>query len=84
MVVHVRSGRVRLALVAACAIAPALRAQQPAAPPTQVAPDTGAVAPDFSVPGATREGVMNKPIKLSDLRGQTVVLSFIVQARTRG
>src|SRR5438128_11344087 len=62
MVVHPRSHRVRLAVVAAaCVMAPALRAQQPAAPPAQVAPDTGAMAPDFTVPGATRDGVMNKP-----------------------
>jgi peroxiredoxin len=44
----------------------------------------GDVAPDFTLPGATREGLMEQPIRLSDFRGQTVVLAFFFQARTRG
>ncbi|HJU66192.1 MAG TPA: hypothetical protein VJ596_10970 [Gemmatimonadaceae bacterium] len=46
--------------------------------------EVGDIAPDFSLPGATREGVMNQPMKLSDFRGETVVLAFFFQARTRG
>jgi peroxiredoxin len=42
------------------------------------------MAPDFTVSGATRYGLLKSPIRLSDLRGQTVVLAFFVQARTRG
>src|ERR1051325_1774161 len=62
-----RSGR-WIALVAGCVFAAPLAAQQPATP-AQVAPDTGAMAPDFTVPGATKDGVMSKALKLSDFRG---------------
>ena len=44
----------------------------------------GAQAPDFSVPGATRYGVLSGPLRLSDYRGKTVVLAFFYQARTKG
>jgi len=49
-------------------------------PPLEV----GAVAPDFTLPGATRYGVLRDPIKLSDFKGKTVVLAFFFKARTRG
>jgi peroxiredoxin len=42
------------------------------------------VAPDFAINGATRYGLLRQPIRLSDLKGQTVVLAFFVRARTRG
>ncbi len=54
--------------------------QAPAAVPLNV----GSTAPDFSLPGATRYGVLSKPVTLSDYRGQTVVLAFFSRARTRG
>jgi peroxiredoxin Q/BCP len=54
--------------------------QQPTPPPLEV----GAVAPDFSLPGATRYGVLKNPIRLSDFKGNTVVLAFFFRARTRG
>ena len=44
----------------------------------------GEMAPDFEVAGATRYGVLAEPIKLSDYRGETVVLAFFFRARTRG
>ena len=67
------------ALVAA---APAVRAQNaPAAPPVL---DTGTVAPEFTLPGATRFGVLREPVRLSGFRGRTVVLAFFVRARTKG
>jgi peroxiredoxin Q/BCP len=71
------------ALVAA---APAARAQNPpAAPaPTLTVLDTGAVAPDFSLTGATRFGILKDPVRLSDFKGKTVVLAFFFKARTRG
>jgi len=47
-------------------------------------PNVGSVAPDFSLPGATRYGRLQNPVKLSDYRGQTVVLAFFFQARTKG
>jgi thioredoxin-dependent peroxiredoxin len=62
-------------------------AQQPAAPPpggATFAPDAGAPAPDFTLPGATRYGLLKDAVKLSDFRGQTVVLAFFPKARTRG
>jgi hypothetical protein len=68
---------------AAALVAAPLAAQQPAQP-QQVTPEVGSMAPDFSIPGATRYGVLKSPIRLSDLRGQTVVLAFFIQARTRG
>jgi hypothetical protein len=47
-------------------------------------PQVGSVAPDFTLPGATRYGRLQNPVKLSDYRGQTVVLAFFIQARTKG
>ncbi len=67
------------ALVAA---APAARAQNPPAPPPVL--DTGTVAPDFTLPSATRFGVLRDPVRLSSFRGRTVVLAFFIRARTRG
>lgn len=64
------------ALVGASAVA-----QEPKAPePLQV----GAAAPDFTLPGATRYGVLRTPIHLSDFKGKTVVLAFFYKARTKG
>lgn len=47
-------------------------------------PAIGDIAPDFTLPGATRYGVLKNPVKLSDFRGSTVVLAFFYQARTKG
>ena len=47
-------------------------------------PAVGQTAPDFSAPGATRYGLLRDPVKLSDFRGQTVVLAFFYKARTKG
>jgi hypothetical protein len=75
-----------LSLALILALTPALLpAQQPPArtgttPPLEV----GAVAPDFSLRGATRYGVLANPIRLSDFKGKTVVLAFFYQARTKG
>ncbi len=44
----------------------------------------GEIAPDFALPGATRYGVLEDPVRLSDLRGEAVVLAFFFRARTRG
>jgi peroxiredoxin Q/BCP len=62
-------------------------AAPPPAPPAQQSPpalEVGAVAPDFSLPGATRFGTLKNPVKLSDYKGKTVVLAFFFKARTRG
>ena len=44
----------------------------------------GEMAPDFALPGATRYGVLQSPVKLSDYRGETVVLAFFFRVRTPG
>ena len=44
----------------------------------------GEMAPDFELPGATRYGLLETPVRLSELRGNTVVLAFFFRARTRG
>lgn len=69
----------RLSLVLALILAPALLPAQQS-PPLEI----GAVAPDFSLPGATRYGVLADPVRLSDYKGKTVVLAFFYKARTKG
>jgi len=44
----------------------------------------GEMAPDFALPGATRFGALAAPVRLSDYRGETVVLSFFFRVRTPG
>jgi hypothetical protein len=75
-----------LSLALVLALAPAvLPAQQsPARKGTPPPLEIGAVAPDFSLRGATRYGVLAKPVRLSDFKGKTVVLAFFYQARTKG
>lgn len=51
---------------------------------TPSGPQVGQVAPDFSLPGATRYGLLRTPVRLTDYRGSTVVLAFFFQARTKG
>ena len=71
----------RLSLALILALTPALLpAQQSPTPPLQI----GAVAPDFSLPGATRYGILAEPVRLSDFKGKTVVLAFFFKARTSG
>jgi hypothetical protein len=52
--------------------------------PVPLGPQIGDAAPDFSLPGATRYGLLKNPVRLSDFRGSTVVLAFFYQARTKG
>jgi len=47
-------------------------------------PRVGDMAPDFSLPGASKAGVREKALRLSDFRGQVVVVSFFPKARTKG
>jgi peroxiredoxin Q/BCP len=44
----------------------------------------GEMAPDFALPGATRHGALKNPVRLSDYRGETVVLAFFFRVRTPG
>ena len=55
-------------------------AAQEAPPPLEI----GAVAPDFELPGATRYGLLEQPVRLSDFRGDVIVLAFFYRARTKG
>ena len=56
----------------------------PAGAQAQEPLQVGAVAPEFSLPGATRHGVLLEPVTLSEYSGQTVVLAFFFRARTKG
>jgi hypothetical protein len=76
-----RTRRALIALVALAGTASAVGAQQPAAP---AGPRVGDMAPDFSLGGATRYGILRDPVTLSSYRGHTVVLAFFFKARTRG
>ncbi len=69
----------RLSLALTLALVPTMIAAQQS-PPLEI----GALAPDFSLPGATRYGALAKPVRLSDFRGKTVVLAFFFKARTSG
>jgi len=62
------------------------RAQQTAPPAAAVpaGPAVNNVAPDFTLDGADRYGLLKTPVRLSDYRGRTVVLAFFYQARTKG
>lgn len=65
----------------------ALAAQWAPAPAAAQVPEpleVGAEAPDFTLPGATRYGVLAEPVSLGDYEGETVVLSFFFRARTKG
>ena len=70
-----------LAGAAAVSAASAARAQQIAQYPLL---KVGQMAPDFTLPGATRYGVLRGPVHLSAFRGKTVVLAFFLKARTPG
>lgn len=71
---------VAVALLAGVSIAQAQQAA-PAAPPPLAA---GVMAPDFTIPGATRYGPLRDPVRLSAFRGKTVALAFFPRARSSG
>jgi hypothetical protein len=72
--------RIPLVILAALLMVLAPRGGTQAQEPLEV----GVVAPDFTLPGATRHGVLAEPISLSDYEGETVVLAFFFRARTKG
>jgi peroxiredoxin Q/BCP len=74
---------VALALLAGALTAAPAAAQANPAPPQNFLP-VGTMAPDVTLTGATRYGVLQNPVKLSDFRGEPVVLAFFFRARTRG
>ncbi len=71
--------RLLTAAIVALAMSPAACLGQNAEPLR-----VGEVAPDFELPGATRHGVLAEPFRLSDYKGETVVLAFFFRARTPG
>ena len=70
--------------LAMAAVAVGSSAQQTASTAVPAGPAVNDVAPDFSLAGADRYGLLKTPVKLSDYRGRTVVLAFFFQARTKG
>ena len=70
------------AVLAAGLLTAGVAAAQGTAPST--GPGVGAIAPAFSLPGATRYGVLREPVNLPDYRGKVVVLAFFFKARTKG
>jgi hypothetical protein len=80
---HRRTVQIALAIFVGAA-SNALAQEPPKPGSAATAPDTGQMAPDFTLPGATRFGLLKDAVKLSSLRGQTVVLAFFPKARTKG
>ena len=74
--------RSRAAVAAALILALAASGAAAQAAPEAAAtpPAVGQMAPDFSLRGATRYGLLASPVKLSDFRGKTVVIAFFYQA----
>jgi len=72
------------AIVVASISAAGLARAQAATAAVPAGPAVNDLAPDFSLAGADRYGLLKTPVKLSDYRGRTVVLAFFFQARTKG
>ena len=70
-----------IAALLALALATPVVAQD--APP-EGGPKVGDFAPDFTLPASTKDGVSPLPLKLSELRGQVVVIAFFPKSRTKG
>ena len=78
---HARS---RLALAALVFLAASAAGAQAPAPTASQLPEVGSMAPEFTIRGATRYGLLRDSVRLSDFRGKTVVLGFFYKARTKG
>jgi peroxiredoxin Q/BCP len=76
-----RTHKLVLAAVCALVLATPARSQVAVEDP---GPKVGEMAPDFTLPAATKDGLSVKPIHLADLRGQVVVIAFFPRARTGG
>ena len=60
-------------------------AQQPAAAPeTPVVSMVGQTAPDFTIRVSTKNGPQSTSFRLSEHKGETVVLAFFYAARSKG
>jgi peroxiredoxin Q/BCP len=72
-----------LAVLAALVLATPAMAQD-ATPAPAAGLSVGDLAPDFTLPSSTQAGVDPLPLKLSELRGQVVVIAFFPKSRTKG
>ena len=72
------------AVLSAGLIIPSALTAQAAPAAASTGPGVGAVAPTFSLPGATRYGLLRDPVNLADYKGKVVVLAFFFKARTKG
>jgi peroxiredoxin Q/BCP len=73
-----------LVAVASAVASAAAQAAPASAQPAANALKVGDAAPDFTLMTVTKDGVEAKPFKLSEHRGETVVLAFFPKARTSG
>ena len=71
-------------LVSAAVASAQAPATQPAAPYPPPEVDVGKIAPDFTMEWADASGPIEKPVKLSELRGKVVVLAFYPEDRSSG
>lgn len=80
-----RSLRQAIAAAATVAVSATVASAQ-AAPAAAAGPTlkVGDMAPDFTVTSVTSAGVTSKPFKLSEHKGETVILAFFPKARTSG
>lgn len=76
--------RVKFAVAVAGLLFPLALSAQQTVTPAPTMPKVGDMAPDFTLAAGNRTGVLAKPVKLSDLRGQTVVLAFYPKQRSSG
>jgi peroxiredoxin Q/BCP len=76
---------IRAALAAATIVlAPSFASAQGTPAPAPSPLKVGDAAPDFTVPWVTSAGLEKKPFKLSEHKGETVILAFFPKARTSG
>jgi peroxiredoxin Q/BCP len=78
------TSRLLIPLAAAAALAASVPARAQQAAPALPGPAVGTMAPDFVLPTVTRYGKLASPTRLTDLKGQTVVIAFFYKARTKG
>jgi hypothetical protein len=74
----------RIAALALAVLSGRAGAQNAPAAAQYPPPEVGTMAPDFTVSGSTRYGVLKDSVRLSDFRGKTVVLAFYFKVRTKG
>ena len=76
--------RCLIASIVLAAAAASASAQATPVPAPAGSLNVGDVAPDFDLRGATRYGLLGRPPRLADQKGETVVIAFVYKARTKG